>query len=211
MVDITLTKDSKTVTVYTAKATQDISKAWKINPLPSTASNWTQTTTSTNTSSGAVAIVVTTSAGFRVNDLIYIQGADLSADYQSERATVSAIAGNTLTLETALTNSFASEADVIRGTRLLSLDFNQIIETLTLTGKIMASDADDIFKVRGTLLEFSVGGGSINVNYAQRGTFTNMGITKISITEVAEDDNDPPTVFEVIVNLTYSGKARGET
>jgi len=204
-----LTNGSDVVTMHSAKVDYDVTKSWKNNPIPNPSSKWVETTLTSQADSGDTTIVVDSATGLSVNDYITLLGADAAGDTNpAEDVKVTAITGSTLTLETELINTFASGSTVIRKGRVISLDFNQTVETITIDGKITKTATEDIGSVRDKVLKMALQGGSIKVETDIK-NFPSCGITKITITQLP-GNGDIVDMFHVIVNLTNTGKALGE-
>lgn len=209
-------KNSATHTV-TLKATQideDVSKNWKINPIPNPSSRWAYTALSGQATAADTHIDVTAGTGvnFAANDEITIAGYDTSATplAHAERATISSVATDVLNLKAAIAYTYVSAgSSVTRQGRSISLDFNQVVNSVTINGVITGVGVTGAAgAVKNTLIDMAQGGGSIDVKYDNKHN-PNMAITKLNVRRVAESE-DPPTTYDVIVNLTSSSVELGK-
>ena len=205
MANVTLTQGARTVSIQSAKLDEDISKSWKINPIPTTYGNRAETTLATNASAGATKITVVSATGFKAKDDIFI-----FSSTGSENNTISSIAGTQFTLANALGSSYSSGDTIAKQGRLISLDFNQIVNSVTIAGKLIASDTETLLEIKNNLKAMATIGGSITVTATNFDTWQDMGITKITMTQIAET-NANPEVFDVILNLTKTGQEIGAT
>lgn len=204
---VTLTQGSLTIDIAAQKIDEDITKNWRINSIPTIFDDRFTTTTSANEAIGSTAINVTDGSGFSDYDRIIISGDDLAGDYHTEVVTITSIAGNVLTISQGIVFGYASGANVMRQGRVISLDFNQTVQSITVTGKVVATATKEARDLKSILWRMATGGGAITVEYDGTAQ-ANMGITKMTITRVAED-TEKPQMYDVILNMTNSSVEQG--
>lgn len=203
-----------TVTLKATQIDEDVSKNWKINAIPNPSSRWAKTALSGQASATDTHIDVTAASGvdFAANDEIFISGYDTASPpvAHSERATISSVATDVLNLKAALKYTYvAANSSVIRIGRSISLDFNQVVNSVTINGVVTGVGVTGAAgMVKNTLLDMAQGGGSIDVTYDNKHN-PNMAITKLNVRRVAESE-DPPTSYDVILNLTSSSVELGK-
>jgi hypothetical protein len=197
------------VNIDAQKVVDDVTKDWKINALPTTFGNRTETDLDGNHSATDTTIDVTDGSGFVAGDRIMIYGDDTNGEFHQEYLDVTSVSSDELTIDEGLVYGYVDETPVKKIGRVVSFDFNRVVVSTTVTGKIVATDSLDAIELKGKLLAMAIGGGSIQVQVGDEMAQTNMGVTKISITRTPEGEGTP-TQFDVIVNLTNCGVERGE-
>lgn len=210
---VILSQGTTDIEVQAVKIEDDISKTWKVNVTPTPTSQQATTTTTTLANVGSVSIVVVDVNKFKVKNLIQIYGVDSTGTQHNESATIKSITGDILTLYNELKFEYVAGAIINKGGRMISMDFNRIIWSVTIHGYITATSTKSAAAVKDELLQIVYGGGSISLLHG--GTYhPHGGITKINIEEVPQEGDEVTDVsiakYDVTLNYVLSGVPIGE-
>lgn len=201
---LTLRQGSRTVNMYVKEIIRSITKKWIMTPIATTSNRRAETITTGAITADDTSITVDDANGFSANDTISIFG-DNGTEFKQETQTISTVSGSTLTLANGTINSYDTGAYVVKMTRFISLDLNNLQWTVSINGYISEDSSQNANTVAADLEAMAYSGGTVELDFDSDSSrdYQNAAVTSCAIIETAKDENYN---FEVRLKFNITGK-----